>query len=201
MVKQRFFLWLFLLVALLIPRIVSAQSPVSLPLCDLLKDPKPYEGKRVQVHRKINLEFEDFTIYDMQCNHSPDIWLMFGGDVATPTMSMWGDTKRTPGKNVTFSGVEYQLLKDASFDEFFEHVTAREHKKPAYRVTATLTGVFFAHNPKQDPLLSGSRPGFGHMGCCRLLIIEQISDVESKPLTGDDYNEKWSKRRKHSASR
>jgi hypothetical protein len=197
MMRPRRVSWLFLLTTLALPSFASAQSlpPVSVSLCELLKDPKAYDGKQVQVRGKISLEFEEFSIYDLRCNQSPDVWLMFGGDVATPIMSMWGDRKRIPGKNISFSGVEYTLAKDASFDEFFSHVTERENKKPLYRVTATLTGVFFSQNPKQNPKLIGVMPGYGHMGCCRLLIIEQISHVESKRITGDDYNEKWSKRR------
>jgi hypothetical protein len=203
MTKPKTYFWLILLTTLLLPGTISAQShsPVSVSLCDLLKEPKTYDGKQIRVRGRINLEFEDFSIYDMKCNYSPDVWLMFGGDVATPIMSMWGDTKRIQGKNISFSGVEYTLAKDASFDEFFKHVTARENKKPAYRVTATLAGFFFAQRPKQDAALIGRMPGYGHMGCCRLFIIERISDVESKPITSDEYNEKWSKRREQPTRR
>jgi hypothetical protein len=181
-----------------VPTATPTIDPVSVSLCEILKTPQGYNGKEIQIRGKINLEFEDFSIYDLRCNQSPDVWLMFGGDVATPIMSMWGDTKRAPGKDISFSGVEYPLVKDASFDEFIKHVTAREKKRPAYRVTATLTGVFFSQRSKQDPRLLGLMPGYGHMGCCRLLIIKQISDVESKPIKGEDYNEKWSTRRERS---
>jgi hypothetical protein len=184
-----------------LPGATSAQSspPVSVSLCELLKNPKTYQGKEIQVRGKVNLEFEDFTIYDLKCNNFADIWLMLGGDAATPIMSMWGDTKRTPGKNLFFSGKEYTLVKDASFDDFIKHVTAREKKRPQYRVTATLTGDFFAENPEQDSRMIGDRPGFGHMGCCRLLIIKQVSAVESTQITAAAYNEKWSARREQTA--
>src|SRR5260370_19464327 len=137
--KPRSVSWLFLLATLALPRFASAQTlpPVSVSLCELLKDQKTYDGRQVQVRGKINLEFEDFSIYDVRCNQSPDVWLMFGGDVATPTTSMWGDTKRIPGKDISFSGVEYPLVKDAWFDEFIKHVTAREQTRPAYRTSAT----------------------------------------------------------------
>jgi hypothetical protein len=42
-----------------------------------------------------------------------------------------------------------------------------------YRVTATLTGVFFV-GPKE------SLGGYGHLGCCHLLAIEQVSDVAAR---------------------
>jgi hypothetical protein len=188
--------WLFLLITLSSPGFISAQShsAVSVPLCDLLKNPKTYDGKPIQVRGRINLEFEDFTIYDMHCNYSPDVWLMFGGDVATPIASMWGDTKRPKGKNIQFAGVEYPLIKDASFDEFMKHVTARRNKKPVYRVTASLEGVLFGQHPNLDSNLETDSPGYGHMGCCRLLIVKRISDVQWKESAGD-FNEKWSQRR------
>jgi len=192
---------LCLLAAMVLTTIASAQSPppASVPLCELLKNPKTYDGKEIQVRGKVNLEFEDFTIYDLKCNNFADIWLMLGGDAATPIMSMWGDTNRAPGKNLSFLGKEYALAKDASFDDFIKHVTAREKKKPQYRVTATLTGDFFAENHEQDSRMIGDRPGFGHMGCCHLLIIKQVSAVESKQITPDGYNEKWSNRREQTA--
>ena len=199
--KQVTFFALCVLAMIALPRVTSGQSslPVSVSLCELLKNPKAFDRKDIQVRGRVNLEFEDFTIYDLKCNNYTDVWLMLGGDVATPIMSMWGDTERTPGRNISFSGKEYTLVKDASFHDFIKHVTAREKKRPQYRVTATLAGEFFAENPKQDSRLIGHMPGFGHMGCCRLLIIKQVSDVESKRIAADGYNEKWSARREPTA--
>lgn len=60
-------------------------------------------------------------------------------------------------------------------------IAARHGDKRDYRVTATLTGMFFGEelrNSNGDAFLFG---GYGHLACCALLVITQVSDVESVP--------------------
>jgi hypothetical protein len=53
-----------------------------------------------------------------------------------------------------------------------------------YNVSATLVGLFLAaqDNPRNP------RGGYGHLGCCHLLVIHQVSDViaERTPVPADD---------------
>ena len=181
-------LTLWLLVAVGLPIVVSAQSQpppatASVALCDLLKNPKTYDGKRIEIRGKISLDMEDFTIYDPSCNTWPGLWLMFGGDVSTPTKSTVNDNERLPGHNIKVNGIEFELVKDAKEKEFLKTISARQAKKPVYRVTATLIGTFLAGRSKEESKAKRMPdfPGYGHMGCCHLFIIQQVSAIETKP--------------------
>jgi hypothetical protein len=194
---------LWLLVAPMLPIVVSAQSPsppptASVAQCDLLKNPKAYDGKRIEIRGKISLDMEDFTIYDPSCNTWPGLWLMFGGDVSTPTKSTMNDNDRQPGQNIKVNGIEYELVKDANEKEFLKALTARQAKKPVYRVTATLVGTFLAGRSKEESKAKGTPdfPGYGHMGCCHLFIIRQVLEFETKPF-GKSADEKYSTFQEH----
>jgi hypothetical protein len=166
-------------------------APQTITLCEVLKTPQAFDGKTLLIRGRINLEFEDFSIYDIDCNTSPQIWLAFGGDVSTPTMSTINDTHRPSGRNLEFQGSEYTLVKDDNFNEFYKLVTAKEKYRPAYRVTATLTGTFFRGKTVTYPSGQHIMSGYGHLGCCHLFIIQQVSDVASKPMSKNDVNEMW----------
>jgi hypothetical protein len=156
-----------------------------------LKTPQAFDGKTLLIRGRINLEFEDFSIYDIDCNTSPQIWLAFGGDVSTPTMSTINDTHRPGGRNLEFQGSEYTLVKDDIFNEFYKLVTTKEKYRPAYRVTATLTGTFSRGKTVTYPSGQHIMSGYGHLGCCHLFIIQQVSDVAAKPMSKNDVNEMW----------
>jgi hypothetical protein len=102
---------------------------------------------------------------------------MFGGDVGCPTPSTWDDVGRPKGKDVEFQGVSYPLVKDRKFKEFYRFVTTRKHQKAVYRVDATLEGTFFAGNISTSKDPGKALPGYGHLGCCRLFIINRVVDV------------------------
>jgi len=156
--------------------------PQTVSLCEVFKNLKAYSGKKLQVRANVISEFESFTFHDPSCSgeRDPGVWLMFGGDVDCPTPSTWNDVYRPKAKNVKFDGVEYALVKDQSFRNFYNLVTKKPDKKHLYEITATLEGTFIAGEVGTD---SGGRllmPGYGHLGCCHLFIIHQISQVESK---------------------
>ena len=174
----------FVIVAFLaLPHCAGAQGAVEeTPLCTVLKDPHAFDHKYVKVRGTIRLGFQDFTLHSAECGTKPDIWLMFGGDVATPIESTWGDTERTPGANIVFAGSSFALTKDDNFLKLFSLITARNDKNPLYRVTATITGGFFAAGGKL--LNSGGNKltsAYGHLNCCNLLLITSVADVESEP--------------------
>ncbi len=155
----------------------SGQStPTIVPLCDVLRNPASFEGQKITVRGSIILAFEEFSMYSQDCSIDARVWLMFGGDVATPTMSTVNDTSRVAGTDPLFGGTRYGLKKDENFRKFYALITSRRDGKPAYRVTATLTGTFFAatHNRQEWR-------GYGHLGCCHLFIISAVSDIESIP--------------------
>ena len=177
-----FFLFLLLTIPLCAGQAFAQSETPETPLCTVLKDPRAYDHKYVKVRGTIRLGFQDFTLHANDCTTKPDIWLMFAGDVATPTESTAGDTERTPNQNIVFAGSAFALTKDDNFLKLFSLITARRDKNPLYRVTATLTGGFFAAGSKL--LTSGGTKltsAYGHLNCCNLLLITAVSDVESDP--------------------
>jgi hypothetical protein len=157
-----------------VPRIVS--------LCDILKDPKAYDGQNVQFRGQVVSEFEDFSVYDPSCvaPYGSGVWLMFGGYVNCPTPSTVNDVGRVPGTDVKFRGKNYALIKNDEFQTFHRFVTTRRSRQSVYQVTATLEGTFFAGRTEKDKKGRAQLPGYGHMGCCRLFIIHEISRVNAE---------------------
>jgi hypothetical protein len=161
--------------------------------CDVVRNPGSYDGKMISIRAKVSHEFEDFTLFDSQCSQQPDIWIWLGGDLQCKDKWEAMDFSCSPGSNLRFRGVEYPMFKDESLETFLKLSSARKNRKPVYRVTATLTGIFFGENPKQDKRLRPTMPGYGHMGCCFQLIVTQVSEVRSSNDV-QDRDEEWKKK-------
>ena len=95
-------------------------------------------------------------------------------------MSTVNDQSRPAGSVLRIEGRQVVLKHDAELELFKRRLSAERLTGVSddecsgscrfYNVTATFTGIFFA---------APDRPlgGFGHMGCCHLLAIQQIEDV------------------------
>jgi hypothetical protein len=132
-------------------------------------------------------------MFDPSCYEKPDMWIEMAGDSRCASPWKTEEIACETGKNLRFRGVEYLLKKNENLDRFKALIRARKNAKPVYRVTATLTGTFFAGNPKQDTQVRDLRPGYGHMGCCFLFILQETSEVESSTNT-KDRDDEWKKR-------
>jgi len=171
---------------LLLASHARAQSPpINVPLCDLSEHPKAFDGRTVRVRATLNVFFEDFTMSVRQCTTRQPIWLAFGGDVPGVIASTANDTARAAGKDLEVKGISYGIEKNDDFRKLYALIAAVRRDRPEYRVTATLTGAFFAGeatvaNGKQ------SLSGYGHLGCCSLLVITQVSHVVSTPAANLD---------------
>lgn len=171
--------------ACLITPVTQAQTnPIDVPdvsYCNLAKSPKPYDGKIIRVRGTLSVNFEDFSLFDASCKSDQGIWLAFGGDVPGVVASTVNDTERTAGKDLTVEGKAYSIQKDESFRRLYALITTKRDNKPVYSVTATLTGAFFAGEPHQGSDGVTRYLGYGHLGCCSLFVITQVSDVASIP--------------------
>lgn len=164
------------------PRLVYAQeNPVEVPGCDLVRNPKAFDGKLISVRGTLNVYFEDFSLGIRNCDTKRGIWLAFGGDVPGIVMSMANDNVRKPGANLEVNDVPYGIKKDGNFRGLYALIAARHGDKPDYSVTATLTGTFFAGEERKLADGKSGFGGYGHLGCCSLFVITQVSDVESVP--------------------
>lgn len=183
---------------------VHAQQPQKVAICDLVQNAATYDHKEVEVRAPVNLAFEDFSLEAAECGvwtkYRP-IWLTYGSDQPGPTPSTTNDNTRQPGQYLKIGGKPVPLVRDQALALFqkrlFAHRYAPNDPLPCweracdfYRVTATLRGIFLAAPEKQ-------LGGYGHLGCCNLLAIEQVSDVDAVRTAvpaGGEYKcseEKW----------
>jgi hypothetical protein len=168
---------------LCVSRSVRAQeNEVDVAGCDLARNPNAFDGKLIRVRGMLNVHFEDFSLGIRDCDAEQGIWLAFGGDVPGIVASTVNDAFRKPGSDLKVNDVSYGIKKDDSFRKLYALIAARHGDKPDYRVTATLTGMFFAGRENRTAKGTIDFVGYGHLGCCSLLVITEVSDVDSVPL-------------------
>jgi len=109
--------------------------------------------------------------------HMAGIW----GDVPGIVPSTANDMVRRPGSTFSVRGASYGIKKDFDFWRLYALIAARHRDKPDYRVTATLTGRFLGEDVRDSKGRVLNFGGYGHLGCCALLVITKVSDVESAP--------------------
>jgi hypothetical protein len=175
-----------LLLLLLVPICAGAQSPTKVALCDLVRQPEKFTRQWVEVRGEVDLAFENFSLRTVDCGEKlQGIWLAYGGDEPTPTASTVNDNERPPGMVLKVNGIPVPLQRDADLELFKRRLDALRVTAPdgspcyegcrLYRVTATLAGLFMAApNPTNNPL-----SGYGHLGCCHLLAIQRVADVNA----------------------
>src|SRR5215510_8328959 len=185
MVRHYFYFALPLI--LLLPVSGLGQTPMKVSPCDLVKEPQKYTRQWVEVRDVVDIAFENFTLHTRDCGDENLrwIWLAYGGDEPTPTTSTVNDRTRPSGAVLKVDGIPVPLYRDANLELFKGRLVAQrvtapdgsrcyEHVCHFYNVTATLVGLFMA---APDP--STNLSGYGHMGCCHLLTIQQVTDVDA----------------------
>lgn len=152
-------------------------------LCRLKSEPAAYNHKLVEVTGFISHGFEDFMLRDPQCPSWPGVWLEYGGTAASGTMYCCGVTaNRTRPKPLVVEKITIPLIIDERFLEFDKLL----QRRPDSIVHATILGRFFAGEPVKYP--KGTYwGGYGHMGCCSLLAIQQVRSVDPQDRDDLDY--------------
>ena len=169
--------------ALLLPLAGLGQTPTKVALCELARNPQKYSGQWIEVRGGMQIGFENFTLETSGCGDIGEfraIWLDYGSET-TPTASTVNDRMRPQGALRKVSNTPVKLDRDENFELFQRRLYARRLMTPSgvrcyeecslYRVTATFTGLFMA---------ATADTGYGHMGCCHLLTISRVKDVEAK---------------------
>jgi len=201
-----------LIAAVLFAKCQGQATPPQVTPCDLSKDPARFDGQLVRVRGVISRGFEDFTIHDLsslssffppQCGRY--IWLEPGGDGKgnhqyaainaydnKPDWQGWKEQNRIDS---------VRFVRDQTFLDMLDHLKASRSQLPDgtpchnsqlcrfYRVTANITGRFFA---APSPKWVGGQQlssGYGHMGCCHLLVIQQVTEVELERSSVPDEGE------------
>lgn len=157
----------------------SPRTIETVTLCALQADPASYNHKMIDIRAVVSHGFEDFTLSDPRCPPRSGIWLEYGGLVDSDTDYCCGVKAGTPrGTALVVEGIATRLIDDALFRRFDAGVRVRRHV--SFR--AHLIGRFFA-GLKQPTPKGDFWGGYGHLGCCSLLVIEQVLAVEA-PTTG-----------------
>ena len=159
-----------------------AQEYTNVSLCELGKDPSAFNHKLIVVTSFVSHGFEDFSLFDPTCPDASWIWLEYGGRVKSGTMYCCG---------VTATRTRFPSLKIENFaipltdDELFKQFDRLVQRKPDSVVHGTIAGRFFAGNTDPHKKVWGG--GYGHMGCCSLLAIQQVLAVDPEDRSDLDY--------------
>jgi hypothetical protein len=145
------------------------ETPVKITACQLMSDPAAYNHKLIEVSGRVSIGFEDFAIYADDCAAKDMVWLELGGSVDAGTIYCCGDHRRNVP--VMVEDVVTPLVKDERTDRF---VKVAQSGKPAGGPT-TLIGRYFSGRKLVQPW-GTFWEGYGHMGCCSLLVIQQVLD-------------------------
>ena len=146
-----------------------AQEPSKVTFCELQKDPAAYDKKLIEISGTVSRGFENFTLYSLDCGVHYAVWLEYGGVVNSGTVYCCGvDASRGRSEPLTVAGIQTELVEDDKFREFDRLV----QRTPSSTARATLVGRFFA-GEKRGEMWSG----YGHLGCCSLLVIQQVRSV------------------------
>ena len=169
------------------PVFAAAQTVQDVSLCELRQHGADFDHKLVRVRGTADLAFESFVLYNPECKktNSTPVWLTFGGDVSDIAVYCCGDHSRRPGHNIQIDGQPVSMLKDAAFEQFYKLARASRNRMPDgepcasdchfYKVSATLTGLFLA-----EKNTANEHVGYGHLGCCGLLVIERVEEVAAE---------------------
>ncbi|MGC2248529.1 MAG: hypothetical protein WA609_18120 [Terriglobales bacterium] len=164
------------------------EQPEKITLCQLKNAPPDYNHKLVEVTAFVLHDFEDFTLFDPTCPSWPDVWLEYGGTSKSGTMYCCGVTdERQRTEELVVEKIPIKLTINDEFRKFDKLLQAPfRSKRHGSIVHATLVGRFFS-GERQRFLKGNPWGGFGHMGCCTLLAIQEIKSVDSQDRDDLDY--------------
>jgi len=163
---------------------LRGDEPVRVTACDLKANPAAYNHRVVEVTGFVSHGFEDFGLFDPSCPSWPYVWLEYGGTKKSGTMYCCGvSAERSRPKEFVVEGIEVPLTTDEHFDAFDTLI----HNPPDTVVRTTLVGRFFAGKETRFPNGEVEWRGYGHMGCCSLLAIQQVISVALHDREDLDY--------------
>ncbi len=167
------------LLLLMAPLIAAQERPFDTTPCGLLLHPDKYEEGLVSVEGLLIVGPDEFTLHDANCGDANGrIWLQFGGGVASPGQS--NPSRGTSGRPRTVEGLELPLTRDRDFDTMQELLRTAQKSGKTKMLRATLIGKYFPGKPTKTLSGEAMRSGYGRMGCCSLLVIEEVAKVASE---------------------
>lgn len=152
-------------------------QPIKTTLCEIKRDPMSFNKKLVEVSGHASHGFEDSMFEDLTCFEGkgiPGIWMEYGGTASTDTMYCCGVTPSKEKKPLVVQGISVNLVQDELFQRFDKLLHSKPRKEISIR--ASVRGRIFVAPSSIGQIRYF---GYGHMGCCMLLAIEQVLSVDS----------------------
>ena len=142
-------------------------------ICDVVNAPLKYDKKLLKLTGFGSHGFEDSSFWSPTCSSTTtSIWMEYGGKAATGTIYCCDvAATRTRKEPARVEGIEVSLKEDDLFRKFDRLL----QRPPDSIARATVIGRFFAG---KYIARTGARMGFGHMGCCSLLVVQEVVSVE-----------------------
>lgn len=184
----RFFL--YLVIASITVTIAHADEAIPVSVCQLKKDPPAYNHKVVEVTGFVIHAARNFTIYDPTCPSWPAIWLEYGGSINSGTVACCKSlSDRHRAKPIVIENIPLPLTDNQLFEDFDKVI------QPPFRAGqsgavehATVIGTFFA-GQQMETATEHYWGGYGYMGCCSLLAIQEIKEADTQWRDDLDYGE------------
>jgi hypothetical protein len=181
--RRTFVILVFILLNFIVanpPSVAAAQdseAPKTISYCDLSRDPALYNRQLIRLAGTVSQEFEDFSFHDSKCgatNPNFSVWLAYGGNLRSGTVyccpGEGGQEKKKEDSKV--EGIETSLVRDRQLDKFRASLRRKPHK-----IEVTIVGWFFS-GEKQTIGDKVSWGGYGHFGCCSLLVIHRVERID-----------------------
>jgi hypothetical protein len=169
----------------------TAEEPVKVTACQLKKDPPSYNHKLIEITGFVVHASHNFTIYDPNCPSWPAIWLEYGGSINSGTVNCCKTlADRHRSQELVVDGVPVPLAANQQFEDFDKAIQPPLRPGQSGAVEhATLVGTFFAGQQMQDPDNGHYWGGYGYMGCCSMLAIQEVKDPDPQWRPDLDYGE------------
>lgn len=170
--------------------ISKADEPVAVSVCQLKNDPVAYNHKLLEVTGFVTHAARNFTVYDPTCPSWPAIWLEYGGSINSGTVACCKtlSDRRRP-QPLVIENIALPLTDNQLFQDFDKAI------QPPFRAGqsgavehATLIGTFFA-GQQMETATEHYWGGYGYMGCCSLLAIQEVKDADTQWRPDLDYGE------------
>jgi hypothetical protein len=169
--------------------LIWCEEPLKVSVCQLMADPPVNNHRLIEVEAFVSHDFEDFTLFDPSCRSWPAVWLEYGGTAKSDTIYCCGPTAgKIRPQELTVENIPIPLIENDQFKQFDREI------QPPFRsgkfgsvVHADLIGRFFAGSREQFGKREPFWGGYGHMGCCSLLAVQEVKSVSPQDRDDLDY--------------
>ena len=181
---------LSIMIVLLTVTIAAAEDPLKVTVCQLKNNPPAYNHKLVEVTGFVSHAARNFTVFDPNCPTWPAIWLEYGGTLNSGTVNCCiTPSDRHRPRELAIEDIPIPLTGNQSLEDFDKAIQPPFHPGEQGAVEhATLVGRFFAGQRMAD-LKGHYWGGYGTMGCCSLLAIQEVKDPDTDWRPDLDYGE------------